>query len=44
MEDFCFTRKICVECMRLKSHCSVNETRKEEERQERDKKKSSKQS
>ena len=44
VEDIFFTRKVCVECMRLKSHCSVNETRKEEKRQERAKEKYSKQS
>ena len=43
VEDIYFTRKVCVECMRLKLHCSVNETRKEEKRQERDKEKFSKQ-
>ena len=44
VEDFFFTRKVCVECMRVKSHCSVNETRKEEKRQEREREKSFKQS
>lgn len=42
--DTFYTRGVCVECMRFKTHCSVNTALKKQKRQERDRARLSKQS